>query len=366
MSKRLSVIVIVYDMGREAPRTLRSLAPGFQNGVDESEYEVVVVDNGSPTPLGEDVVRGFGANFKYVYVENASPSPAPAVNLGVSMATGDILGILIDGARIASPGLFKSVLHAFSLHEEPVVATLGWHLGPLAQQHSIPLGYNQEIEDELLKSVGWPESDYRLFEISAFAQSSRYGFFSIPAESNGIFISRRLYKSCGGFDPGFALPGGGFVNHDFFRRAVEYPGTRLIVPLSEGTFHQVHGGISTNAPKKDLNALIRIWNEEYQRLRGFPYETPKVTALYLGPVRPEQERLIVHSLRCQGYTRAQEMTEVAVAWMRIRLLGLRCFMKRHGFELTRGIFRLVPMAESNRAGFRRMFEKYLLWLRGRR
>ena len=46
----LSVVVVAYDMARELPRTLRSLAPDYQQGIAADDYEVVVVDNGSPTP----------------------------------------------------------------------------------------------------------------------------------------------------------------------------------------------------------------------------------------------------------------------------------------------------------------------------
>ena len=36
----LSVVVVAYDMARELPRTLRSLAPGYQRGIAADEYEV--------------------------------------------------------------------------------------------------------------------------------------------------------------------------------------------------------------------------------------------------------------------------------------------------------------------------------------
>ena len=47
MSK-LSIIVATYRMQREAPRTIRSLLPPLQRCVDDVDYEIVVVDNGSP------------------------------------------------------------------------------------------------------------------------------------------------------------------------------------------------------------------------------------------------------------------------------------------------------------------------------
>ncbi|MET0884236.1 MAG: glycosyltransferase family A protein, partial [Acidimicrobiales bacterium] len=47
----LSVVVVTYDMERELPRTLRSLSADLQVGIEASDYEVIVVDNGSPRPV---------------------------------------------------------------------------------------------------------------------------------------------------------------------------------------------------------------------------------------------------------------------------------------------------------------------------
>ena len=47
----LSVVVIVHNMAREAPRTLLSLSAGYQRHIRPEDYEVVVVDNGSTPPF---------------------------------------------------------------------------------------------------------------------------------------------------------------------------------------------------------------------------------------------------------------------------------------------------------------------------
>ena len=50
---RLSVVVIVHKMPGQAERTLASLGPAYQRGVDPADYEVIVVENQSDQPLGE-------------------------------------------------------------------------------------------------------------------------------------------------------------------------------------------------------------------------------------------------------------------------------------------------------------------------
>jgi hypothetical protein len=53
----LSIVVVVHRMAREARRTLHSLTREYQRGIEGLDYEVIVVDNGSPEPLGEPFVR---------------------------------------------------------------------------------------------------------------------------------------------------------------------------------------------------------------------------------------------------------------------------------------------------------------------
>ena len=91
------------------------------------------MDNQSPTPIDPDMVRSFGSNFIPLSIEHATPSPVPAINAGVAVSRGEIVGLLLDAARLATPGLLKYASLPFSMHQDPTVATLAWHLGPAAQ-----------------------------------------------------------------------------------------------------------------------------------------------------------------------------------------------------------------------------------------
>jgi hypothetical protein len=51
-------------MNREAPRTLHTPSAACQRGIEADQYDVLVVDNGSPEPLGEALVRSCGPNFR--------------------------------------------------------------------------------------------------------------------------------------------------------------------------------------------------------------------------------------------------------------------------------------------------------------
>jgi len=46
----LSVVVVIFNIPREAPRTLFSLSADYQDGIDADDCEVLVIDNGSTPP----------------------------------------------------------------------------------------------------------------------------------------------------------------------------------------------------------------------------------------------------------------------------------------------------------------------------
>ncbi len=159
----LSVVVVAFDMARELPRTLRSLAPDYQQGIGPADYEVILVDNGSPTPVDEALLAAFPGQLRSVRVDPAPPSPAHAANLGAELARGDFVGLLIDGARMASPGLLAHALLARHVAARPIVATLGWHLGATRHADAGAAGYDRAAEDRLLADLDWERDGYRLF-----------------------------------------------------------------------------------------------------------------------------------------------------------------------------------------------------------
>ena len=158
-AKDLSVVVVAYDMRREAARTLHSLSRVYQRGLEGVDYEVIVVENGSPPDrrLGEDLVRSFGSEFTYIDLgEDAHPSPAGAVNAGIAASSGAAIAIMIDGAHVLTPGVLRNGLLALSTYEPAVAAVKQWYVGPGQQPVALAAGYSQELEDRLFDHVEWP------------------------------------------------------------------------------------------------------------------------------------------------------------------------------------------------------------------
>jgi len=287
---KLSIVVIFYNMRREAPRTLYTLGPDYQQGVSAGDYEVIAIDNGSSEPLDPEMVAGFGPNFHYHYFETDSVSPVEAVNFGASLAQGDALALIVDGARMTTPGILSKSLQALEIHDQPFIGGIAFHLGPDIQPKTILTGYCQEVEDKLLSITNWRENGYQLFAIATIAPSSSGGYLygQFLPECSWLCMPRATFLELDGFNTAFQSPGGGLCNHEFRNRALKVSGTQAVMLLGEGMFHQFHGGAITNSMPRQRP--MRAFREEYKRIFGVNFSTrPHTDITYLGNV-PEPAR----------------------------------------------------------------------------
>ena len=148
---KLSIVVIAYNMDREMQRTIDSLSPTYQRDVTGSEYEVIVIDNGSESPLKTDHwISRPGWKIRYFRRPAGDVSPCRAVNAGVENARASHVCVMVDGARMLSPGVIAGMLQQIRISSNFFVFTLGWHLGPQPQNVSITQGYSQKFEDKML------------------------------------------------------------------------------------------------------------------------------------------------------------------------------------------------------------------------
>ena len=285
----LSAIVIGFDMGRELPRTVLSLLPPYQIGVEPGEVEIIVVDNGSAEPVRRDAFPA-DAEVRVVRIDDAGVSPCPAINRGVALARADRVALMIDGARMVSPGMIRAALDAAAGRPQAFVSTLGFHLGPKVQQVSVAEGYSRAAEDRLLAEIGWPHGDgYRLFDICAPGESYAKGVLAPPPESTFFVMKKAMFEAIGGYDERFVSLGGGFASFDFFRRAVAAAGDGFTLLVGEGTFHQLHYGATTQEGGVRREAepgvsLGDLFGREYEAIVGEPFRRVERMPLLIGRV----------------------------------------------------------------------------------
>lgn len=282
---KLSVIVVTFDMARELPRTLQSLKRSYQLDSEELDYEVLVIDNGSPEPVAEEVITSCGTNFHYHRLIDPPASPAFALNFGARKATGDFLCFMVDGAHLLTPGLLSKAMACFRINQDSVVITRYFYLGPGEQNETMLKGYDKQREDTLLQNIDWPNNGYRLFEIGMpqiLKELPNYNWFFRPIESNCLFMMKENYLEIGGAEESFDIAGGGFMNIDLFKRAVDFKKSQPIMLIGEGSFHQIHGGTTTNVHPQKQMERVEIYKQQYREIRGTDLQPTAKDLYYYG------------------------------------------------------------------------------------
>ena len=106
------------------------------------------------------------------------------------------------------------------------------------------------------------------------------GWFHRIGESCCLFFRKAAFQQVGGCDVRFDIPGGGLLNYDLCRALTLVPGTPLVQLLGEGTFHQVHGGTTTNTSVADKDAKVLEYKEQYKAIRGEEFKVPPLPTAY--------------------------------------------------------------------------------------
>jgi hypothetical protein len=297
---RLSIVVVVHRMPEQAERTLRSLAPPYQRGVASGDYEVIVVENRSDRLLGAERVAGIAPNLRYLLREEPLRTPVNAIEAGVAEARAPHVAVMIDGARMLTPGVVGLALQALAMDPGAVVSVPGYHIGEQLQQVAVNSGYDEAAEAVLMQRIGWPQDGYRLFEIAVFSGSCRRGFFLPAHESNFIAISRAKWRAAGGMDRRYDDFGGGMANLDLYKRLLELPGTPLYLLFGEGSFHQFHGGVTTGTPRGEREEIMRRIRAQDAAIRGERTGPPAAQPILFGAAHPAVHRFLRQSLDSAG------------------------------------------------------------------
>jgi len=337
----LSIVVCAYAMNRELPRTIHTLSRSYQRDIRDLDYEIIVVDNGSPDPVDEAQLQAIASNLRVIRTFPAEQSPARTINTAMRLTSSGMLGLLIDGARMVSPGLIRDACDAYRIDKTRIIGSLSFHLGPDVQMRSIAAGYSQAVEDDLLAATPWKEDGYSLFGVSVLAGSSNEGWFGCIAESNAVFLDRTLWNRLGGLDERFRSPGGGCVNLDFWERAVSASGYRPCMLLGEGTFHQVHGGAATGGTANDRKSSFK----EYKSIHGKDFSKTRYQPLLIGSLsaelaqkfigEPKSSPRRVHSIRGRSFKVGVPpplLDSIQAATLKNRYKGVR--LAKNPFDLA--------------------------------
>jgi len=297
VTPKLSFLVVIWRMSRQAENTLISLSVPFQRNVSAEDYEVVVVENPSDDLLGEDRARACGPNVRYFLRGEVSQTPVHALNFAFDQSRAPLVCLMIDGARMVTPRLVEHALCASRLAEHPLIAVPSYHLGSVDQHKNVSAGYDESVERKLLEDVDWRNNGYDLFRIACFSEANPKGFLSPMLESSCLFCTRESFEKIGRADERFDLPGGGSVSIHLYKSLAALPESKFIVLAGEGSFHQYHGGVTT-AEVEAREAVLESHRVQLRAIHGGSFEGVHREPFVVGVIPAQAQEFLKRSVEC--------------------------------------------------------------------
>lgn len=235
---KISLITVTYNSGKTVGDTLESV---LSQTYGDREY--IVVD-GASTDNTMDIVRQYVPRFngQIRYVSEPDQGLYDAMNKGIRMATGEIVGLLNSDDLFASANVLEKVIECFGRHPEAdaVYADL---------YYVAPQDTNRVIRH-------W---------ISGRRRSFRWGWH--PAHPS-FYVRREIYQRYGLFDPDFRLA----ADFELMLRLIEKDHIRLVY-LPEPLVRMRLGG----ATSKNLTNIMK-GNKEC--IKAFKKNGIKTSFLY--------------------------------------------------------------------------------------
>ncbi len=303
----ISIVVIAYDMPRQVINTIFSLSSDYQENVSRDDYEIILVENHSPNLVSQEALNRINANITYIINHEQKQSPAHAINVGISKSKGRVIGIMIDGARITTPRIIEYALMAYRSGKPFLAAVPSYNLGEQQHQYNIQNNYSEDTEKALLDACRWKENGYRLFDISSIGDANQNGIFNPLLESNCYFSQRENFDRIGGANEEFSLPGGGSLNLHMFRQLGVLNDLSYYLLISEGTFHQFHGGVTTSEIS-DREAVLEshrrqlhsFWDNGFHAMRREPILLGSPTSHSMPVVQYSAQKNMIRAKRLTG------------------------------------------------------------------
>lgn len=222
---KISIVTVCFNSGRTIAKTLKSIeSQSYQN------IEVVVVDGGS-TDNTVDVVKSFG-NIVNVLISEPDNGIYDALNKGLRLATGDVIGILHSNDFFASTVVLDEVAKSFTKMPEMAILLSS-------------INFVTDNGDEIIR------------EFTAKGFKPWMLHLGLMPPHTGSFLRSKVYDQVGLFDTAYRIAG----DFDLLARALVVKRLSYkIDPLV--SVSMTIGGASTSG----LKSYLAITNEFSQSL----------------------------------------------------------------------------------------------------
>ena len=105
--------------------------------------------------------------------------------------------IMVDGARIASSHLICRTVDVLERHCSAFAFTASRHIGSRLQREAVRDGYNQTVEDDLLRAAEWDKDLDNLYRVSVLGGCHNRSNPLRQNESNAFAVSRESWEQGG-------------------------------------------------------------------------------------------------------------------------------------------------------------------------
>ena len=237
----ISVIIPTYKRSERLQHLLKQL---ISQDVCRSDYEIIVVDDGSPEPVCPDVSdigRDAGVAVHCFRKENGGP--AAARNFGARLATGEFL-LFVDDDMSVRPDFIRAHIETQKEFGPALVnCQFDWQVE--AASKPFQLWYKNRVEQ-------W--SGFRLADAREIADDV-FEITNVLATTANLSVSRRLFESVEGFDEGYPF---GCEDQDFAGRLGRSSVRALATRRSVATHVETHNSLRRLCERQRLGAMDTV------------------------------------------------------------------------------------------------------------
>jgi GT2 family glycosyltransferase len=235
-----TVSIIVPTYGRPG-RLGQLLATLLQQDIPSHQYEVIVVDDGSPEPAGEIVGRvaeETPVSVKCLRKSNGGPAFARA--FGAERARGDLLIFVDDDMLVASDFVREHMAAHREIGPAAVNCLVDWRVE--AHPKSFERWYKRRVRE-------WGEVR------QAALRRIGDGLFAMPSAlltASNLSVSRSDYQRVGGFDLGYTFPA--CEDQDFGIRLAAAGVRAVVTSRTRATHVETHNTLKSVCRRQAMGA----------------------------------------------------------------------------------------------------------------
>lgn len=216
---KVSIITVAWNSNQTIRRTIDSVMAQTYNDI-----EYIIIDGGS-TDGTVETIKSYGKQIAQ-FIHEPDEGIYDAMNKGINLATGDVIGILNSDDHFFDENILKQVADKFQSSSASVILT----------------------NVCMLSTAGKASRNYKAFNLNK--RIMRFGF---APPHPGAFVAREVYYRVGLYDASFKIS----ADFDFFLRILL--GSEKIELLNIKSVNMLEGGVSTNGMKSYYQSAKELY-----------------------------------------------------------------------------------------------------------